>query len=69
VLRRIVGAHRENVTKRLHCDELHNLYCSPNIRLIMLRMKWAGPVTRMGWTRNAYKVFVGHPEHLGFYGR
>jgi len=32
-------------------------------------MKWAGHVTRMEWKRNAYKVLVGHPEHLGFYGR
>jgi hypothetical protein len=35
----------------------------------MLRMKWAGHVTRMGWARNAYEVFVGNLEHLGFYGR
>jgi len=35
----------------------------------MLRMKWAGHVIRMGRTKNAYKMFVGNPEHLGFYGR
>jgi hypothetical protein len=26
------------------------------------RMRWAGHVTRMGETRNAYRIFVGKPE-------
>jgi hypothetical protein len=26
------------------------------------RMRWAGPVARMGETRNAYRILVGKPE-------
>jgi hypothetical protein len=67
VLRRIFGSKRDEVTgdwRKLHNEELHNLYSSPNIiRLIKpKRMRWAGHVTRMGETRNAYRLLVGKPE-------
>jgi hypothetical protein len=47
VLRRIFGPKREDVTgdwRKLHNDELHNLYSLPNIiRMIKSRrMRWAG---------------------------
>jgi hypothetical protein len=47
VLRRIFGPEREEVEggwRRLHNEELHNLYTSPNvIRVIKSgRMRWAG---------------------------
>jgi hypothetical protein len=50
--------------RKLHNEELHNLYASPNIiRMIKSRrMKWAGHVARMGETRNAYRILVGRPE-------
>jgi hypothetical protein len=53
VLRRIFGPRRDQVTgdwRKLHNEELHNLYCSPNIiRMIKSRrMRWAGHVARMG---------------------
>jgi hypothetical protein len=43
--------------KKLHNDELHNLYSSPNIvRMIKSRrISWAGHVARMG----RGEVFVG----------
>jgi hypothetical protein len=49
VLRRIFGPKREGVTggwRKLHNEELHNLYSSPNIiRIIKLRrMRWVGHV-------------------------
>jgi hypothetical protein len=58
VLRRIFGPKRDEVTgdcRKLHNEELHNLYSSPNIiRMIKSRRKrWAGHVARMGETRNA----------------
>jgi hypothetical protein len=37
VLRRILGPEREEMGRgwrRLHSEELHNLYASPNIRVI-----------------------------------
>jgi hypothetical protein len=50
--------------RKLHNEELHNLYSSPNIiRMIKSRrMRWAGHVPRMGETRNAYRILVGKPE-------
>jgi hypothetical protein len=46
VLRRIFGPKRDEVTgewRRLHKEELQDLYSSPNIRVIKSRiMKWAG---------------------------
>jgi hypothetical protein len=53
VLRRIFGPKRDEVTvdrRKLHNEELHNLYSSPNIiRMIKSRrMRWVGHVARMG---------------------
>jgi hypothetical protein len=50
--------------KKLHNEELNNLYSSPNITRIIKsrRMRWAGHVARMGEARNAYRILVGKPE-------
>jgi hypothetical protein len=50
--------------RKLHHEELHNLYSSPNIiRMIKSRtMLCAGHVARMGAKRNAYRILVGKPE-------
>jgi len=55
---------RDEVTekwRRLHSEEFHDLYSSPNIRMIKLRMmRWAGHVARKGgMRRSAYEVVVG----------
>jgi hypothetical protein len=52
VLRRIFGPKRDEVTggwRKLHNEELHNLYSSPSIiRMIKSRrMRWARHVARM----------------------
>jgi len=67
VLRRIFGPRRNEVTRewrRLHNEELNDLYSSPNIVLVIKsrRMKWAGHVARMGEDRGVYRVLVGKPE-------
>ena len=67
VLRRIFGPRRDEVTgewRRLHNEELSDLYSSPNIvRVIKLRrMRWTGHVARMGEERGVYRVLVGKPE-------
>jgi hypothetical protein len=50
--------------RKLHTEELHNLYSSPSIiRMIKSRMMiWAEHVARMGENRNAYRILVGKPE-------
>jgi hypothetical protein len=66
VLRRIFGPKREEdgSWRKLHNDELHSLYSSPNIvrAIKSRRMRWVGHVARMGEVRGAYRVLVGRPE-------
>jgi hypothetical protein len=68
VLRRICGPNkRDEVTgdwRKLHYEELHNLYSSPDIirQVKSRRMRWAGHVVRMGQEREVYKVLVGKSE-------
>jgi hypothetical protein len=67
MLRRIFGPKRDEVTgewRRLHNEELHDLYSSPSIIRIIesRRMRWAGHVARLGEKRNAYRLLVGKPE-------
>jgi hypothetical protein len=66
VLRRIFGPKREldGSWRKLHNDELHSLYSSPNIvRMIKARrLRWAGHVARMGEGIGVYRLLVGRPE-------
>jgi hypothetical protein len=52
VLRKIFGPKREEdgSWRKLHNDEFHSLYSSPNIVMVIKsrRMRGAGYVTRMG---------------------
>jgi hypothetical protein len=67
VLRRIYGPKRDEVTakwRKLHIEELHNLYSSPDIikQIKSRRMRWAGHVARIGEDRKVYKVLGEKPE-------
>jgi hypothetical protein len=50
--------------RKLHNEELHNLYSSPNIIRVIKsrRMRWEENVARIGEKRNAYRVLVGNQE-------
>jgi hypothetical protein len=50
--------------RKLHNEELHNLYSSPSIIRIIKsrRMRWMGHVARMGEKRNVYRLLVGKSE-------
>ena len=67
MLRRISGPKRHEVTgewRKLHNEELSDLYCSPNIVRVIKsrRMRWVGHVTCMGEGRGMYRVLVGKLE-------
>ena len=66
LLREIFGPNSDEVTgewRRLHNEELNDLYCSPNIvRVMKLRIGWAGHVAHLGERRGVYSVLVGKHE-------
>ena len=67
VLRRIFGPRRDKGTgewRRLHNEELNDLYASPNIVRVIKsrRMRFAGHVVHMGEKRGVYRVLVGKLE-------
>jgi hypothetical protein len=67
VLRKIFGPKRVEMVggwKRLHNEELHNLYISPNIIRVIesRRVKWTGHVAYIREVRIAHKFLVEKPE-------
>jgi hypothetical protein len=59
VLRKILGPKRDEMSgewRKLHNEELHDLYSFPSIIRIMKarRMRWEEYVARMGEKRNVY---------------
>jgi hypothetical protein len=67
VLRRIFGPEWDEVTgewRKLHNEELHNLYSSPDIirQIKSGRMRWAVHAAHMGEGRKLYRGLVGKPE-------
>jgi hypothetical protein len=57
--------------RRLHNEELHNLYASPHIIRVIKsrRMRWAGHVERLMKMRFAYNILVGKLGRLGVDGK
>jgi hypothetical protein len=72
-LRKIFGPKRkeDESWRKLHNDELHSLYSSPNfVRVVTSRMmRLAGHVVRMGEGRSFFRVLVGRPEDKRPLGR
>ena len=73
VLRGIFGLERDGITgewRKLHNEELNDLYCSPNIlRFIKSRrMGWVDHEARTGESVAVYSVLVGEPEGKNLLG-
>jgi hypothetical protein len=70
---RIFGPKRkeDRSWRKLHNDELHSLYSSPNVVRVIKsrRVRWAGHVARMGAGRDVYRGLVGRPEGKRLLGR
>jgi hypothetical protein len=67
LLKKIFGPKRDEVIgswRKMHNEELHNLYCSPSLIRISKsrRIRWAGHVARMREKRNAHRILMGKPE-------
>jgi hypothetical protein len=56
--------------RKLHNEELHNLYSSPSvIRMINSRMRWVWHVAKIWENKNAHSILVGKPEGKRQLGR
>ena len=73
VLRSIFGPKKDEVTgewRKLHNKEQNDLFSLSIVRVIKLRrIRWVGPVARMGERRGVYRVLVGKPERMRPLGR
>jgi hypothetical protein len=69
ILRRIFGPKRQEVIggwRKLHNEQLHNLYSSPSIRVIKSRgMRRTEHVTLMRGMKNSHTILVGRKDKLG----
>jgi hypothetical protein len=67
VLRRIFEPKRDEIKgewRKLHNEELNDLCSSPKFfrAIKSRRMRWVGPVARMGEKRGVYRILVGRSE-------
>jgi hypothetical protein len=67
VFRRIFESKRDEVTgvwRKLHNEELNDLYCSPNIMRVIKsrRRKWVGHVAHMGRGESCTEFWWGNLE-------
>ena len=74
VPRRIFEPKRDEVTgewRRLHNEELKDLYSSPNIFLVIIsrRMRLTGHIVGMSERRGVYRVLLGKSEGKRSLGR
>jgi hypothetical protein len=56
---KVIGSQR-----RLHKEELRNLYCLPSVvgMIESMMMRWAGHVGQMVVKMNTHRLLVGKPE-------
>jgi hypothetical protein len=72
VFMRVFEPKRDEVKgewRKLHKEELNDLYSLPNIVRVVKRMRLAGHVARMGEDRGVQRVLVGKPEGKRSLGR
>ena len=73
ILRQIFGPKRDvnEEWRRLHNEELHNLYRSPNIVRVIRsrRLRWVGHIARMEEVRSTFKILTGKSTEMRPLGR
>jgi hypothetical protein len=67
----VAKSEEDGSWRKLHNDELHSMYSSPNIVKVIKsrRMRWAGHVARMGEGRGVCRILVGRPKSKKPLGR
>jgi len=74
MMRRILRPKRDKIRgewRKLHKQELSDLYSSPNIVRVSKsrRLRWAGHVALMGERRSVHRILVENPEGKTQLGR
>jgi len=72
MVRRMVGPKRNNITgekRRLHNEELNDLYSSPNTIRVIKKNEMGGTRSTYGEKRGVYRILMGRPEVKRAIGR
>jgi hypothetical protein len=74
VLRRLsLSEHKRNEMaggwRKVHHDDVHDLYSSSSTIIMLKSRKWIGDVARMGENINAYRILVGKRKGKRALGR
>jgi hypothetical protein len=71
-MRIIFGPKRKKVAgsgRKLHHEELYNLYTSPNVIRLIKTMRWTGHVACMEQMKNSYRILLRKPKGKRLLGR
>jgi hypothetical protein len=70
VLRSIFGTKRDEIIggwRKMHNEELHKLYLSPNIVMMTRKVRWSWHIAYVVAEGNAYRILVGNLKEVNYF--